>query len=250
MRTPARLKTVWVLFICAALLTTCKHPEPEIRKDPCAQARPFTAGFSIKEQVNDSLVTTNTVLQYSYVTFEAAGNYDSYQWQIGYSTEIYTTKQVRLLFTEAFGNLPVRLIAKGKPNPCLAGDNGLDTLTQRMNVVPWSESPLIGHYEGYFDSDRNKVDKQTVTLTFKPNSYDEFGAFYLININKGCNVPTIKDGTFDISDVRAGVFSAWYGGPSGIFYKWLSCALCMAHSKGDRFGHVGCGLCIRRMRRK
>ena len=215
------LKTLWVLSFCVLLLSTCKHPEPEVRKDPCAQARPFTADFSIKEQVSDSLVITNTVLQYSYVTFEAAGDYDSYEWQIGYSTETYTTKQVRLLFTQAFGKLPIRLIARGKPNPCLASDDGIDTLTQEMNVVSWSKSPLIGQYEGYFDSDRNQTDKQTVTLTFEPNDYDEFGAFYLANINKGCNVPEREKHTWYVADVRgnAAVFSTWYGGSSGSFYN-------------------------------
>lgn len=169
---------------------SCKD-EPEVPLDPCQDAQPFTANFHIEEHVGDSLVVSDSILFYNLVTFEAPGFYSSFEWKIGEDVRTFDTRRVTLRFLEdAVGEIPIRLIATGPPNTtCYPMDNGIDTLEQTLHVITWKQAPMIGKYKGYFDSNPDD-DQQVVEIKFISSqediSYEPFGGFELINIDKGC----------------------------------------------------------------
>ena len=182
----------WLFLAAGSLLWIACQEDDRPAPDPCAEAQPFTAHFAIKEHVGDSLIETDRSLLYNNVTFEAPGGYQSYQWTIGEDDRTFTTSKVTLRFTEdAVGSIPVRLIAEGKPNPCVVGDNGMDTVEQVLQVIPWSQTPIVGRYQGAFASDpegnTQVVEIRYISVEEDPST-EPFGGFELVNINKGCHL--------------------------------------------------------------
>lgn len=193
-------------FILLSLLwlAMCREkPEPVRPVDPCLGKKPVTADFTIKENVGDSLVETNQVLMYNFATFEAVGEYDSYEWQIGDDERVFTGKKVSLLFLDHLAGLriPVRLTVKGQPDrSCFPTGKSVDTLTKSFTVIRYEQAPIVGRYEGYFGSDQNTkevVEVKYVSPEEVPVS-EPFGGFDLTNINRGCNTTGILINNFSV----------------------------------------------------
>ncbi len=184
--------------LVSTLCLACQEQNVEPVPDPCAEAQPFTAQIVMKEHVGDSLIETDRILLYNEVTFETQGRgYQSYQWTIGEDDRVFTSSRVTLRFLEdAVGPINVRLIAEGTPNPCLVGDNGMDTVEQVLQVIPWSEAPIVGRYRGAFASNPNDntqvVEVRYISVKEDPST-EPFGGFELVNINKGCYLSSTKN---------------------------------------------------------
>ncbi len=182
-------------------------PDPVVNKDP------FDADFTVNEHVGDSLVATDSVLIYSVVSFEPIIAYDTYQWTVGEDERTFTEPTVTLRFTEeSEGTILVRLIAKGKANPLVKDDDGIDTVAHTFHVIPWSEAPIIGKYQGYFASqpdDKTQVVEVRYISPQEDPSTEPFGGFELINVNQGCEL-TRNSGVVQLSrGARACNFDAY-----------------------------------------
>lgn len=194
-----------------------KHTPP----DPCQGKTPFTANFFIKEEVGDSLVITDTVLQYSFVQFEAAGDYDSYEWKIGADPRSFTTKKVRLLFLEIGSNITIQLKATKRADPCFPNAKTEETISKSFDVVHRKYAPIIGKYAGYFDSD--KINKDTVEVRLTPTNDPPFDEWDVLNINRGCNKDASMSGSGSVgaraySFDKAGVYYNGCKSPEGFAF--------------------------------
>ena len=187
-----------LIFCCWFGLFTfsCKDKKEPTMVDPCATVKTFKAEFKIMESVADTLIETDSILIYNSAVFVGAEGYDSYQWKIGNDTTSYTTQKFSLLFSDREVSIneviTVQLTAKKKASTCYPNDKTTDVLTKSFRIIHWKDAPIIGKYEGYFGSDKNKSDKQVVEVKhyFEPSGYvsSKYGKFAGININKGCNL--------------------------------------------------------------
>jgi hypothetical protein len=186
-----KILSVALLLAFLILLIDCGDPKPPIMPvDPCEKAISFNGSFGIFEAVGDSLVESDTILTYNSVVFRAAGEYDSYEWKVGTDDRVFTTRQFGLLFLTAEGKIDVTLKAKKKrDSQCFPNDPEETTVTKSFYIINWAQAPIIGRYSGYFGSDMNKTDRQVVQVAYRTDPSDPssiYGAFDLININKGC----------------------------------------------------------------
>ncbi|GAB4403079.1 MAG: hypothetical protein OHK0053_27600 [Microscillaceae bacterium] len=153
-------------FFCASVwaITACKDdPEP----NPCLELAPTFADFVMEEElvkpapyeVRYFEVDTIGALNNHFIRFTAKDKLaDSYEWVVGSDPRVYTTRSFSLQFTQGFGNVPVRLIVKKAPNnACFPEDDGIDTLTKVLHVLPYGQMPIIGEYEGYNLSNPSKI---------------------------------------------------------------------------------------------
>ncbi|MDL5048739.1 hypothetical protein QQ054_22255 [Oscillatoria amoena NRMC-F 0135] len=204
-----------ISFLHLPLTTGCDSDENEVPTDPCKLKTPYTGDFRIYENVGDSLVETDTALRYGYVTFKAPGNYTTYSWTIGHDPRTFTEKEVTLLFTLAEGKVDITLRSTKARDACFPDDPLEMTVTKSVYIINWEYAPIIGRYAGHFASTPLAMD--TVEIKYL-TSYDEFGGFRLININKGCMVnPEFPESSvWTGGDRGARAFSFF---ANGIFYN-------------------------------
>lgn len=175
-------------LIITGLLLSCG---PDDNPDPCANLEPVTARFIMGERITnsgyeqiDTLVLSDTVLTWSSVEFRAPKGYDRYEWKIGFDERTFTDSVVALRFPDPVSSLPIRLIVQDEPNTtCFPEDDGIDTLTQYLTVVPIDSSVVFGRYQGYLES--NPADTFTVSVILEVIQGDNEISF--LNINEDCN---------------------------------------------------------------
>ncbi|MFD2785626.1 hypothetical protein ACFSX6_09165 [Hymenobacter rubripertinctus] len=181
------------------LLAGCrqdKDPQP----NPCAAAQANPLSFRFLE--NYGTPTPDTAYAKQDITFEGPGApYTSYEWRVGNDARVFTDRQFSLYFYEKdAGDYRVRLIARRPPNTkCFPNDDGVDTLTQVLSLVPRSfrKGPIYGKFQGS-NTDAPK-DTFTIRVFQGPNyvypndpavaPYD-----YLHNIGRGCQSPYFSIG--------------------------------------------------------
>lgn len=206
-----RLVSTIVTLVCIFVVTGCDRENIPPKKDPCVERKSFNGDFEILEHVGDSLVATDSALQYNSVTFRASDIYDLYEWKIGDDDRKFTSREVTLLFTEAIGRINVTLKSRKKIDPCFPDDPSQMTVTKTVDIIEWQYAPIIGKYVGSFGSTPNQ--KDTVEVKFTSTGYDEFGSFDLININRGCmlNPDGIFESVWDTNErgVQAFGFQSW-----------------------------------------
>lgn len=221
------IKIVLFVTICIIVAFSCKRNNT-IPTDPCKNAVSFKADFQISEIHGDSLVETDSVLINNTVSFKptspkaSALNYATFEFQIGGVNYSNITNDLRLYFDDrnvSLGELiTVRLIAKGKPNlACIPNDKSIDTIYKSFRIIHWKDAPIIGKYKGYFGNDKNKTDPQIVEVKYnKPDSIYTYGAFDLINIDKGCNTtitnPLLSDPYNIFSSLTGARYMVFIGG--------------------------------------
>lgn len=203
-------------LIFVLLLAACKAD----KLDPCEGVPRLSADFKIQEVVGDSLIETDKVLMFGYVTFSMPNvALRSYKWTIGEDPREFTDRNVTLRFPrEAIGKIDVQLIVStSSPNSCFPDDPLVDTVVKSFEVIDWKDAPMIGKYEGAFGSTPNM--KDTVELRFismeENIKYEPYGGFELININKGCNLNPDTPGLWQGG---RGVYATSFEARSSYFY--------------------------------
>lgn len=162
------------------MCSNCSDPiDIQTKRNPCAGKSVYTGDFYILENVGDSLVQTDTVLRYNYITFRASDSYYSYEWNIGDDPRVHTKKEVTLLFMEAEGEIKVTLKSKNKDN-CFPDAPNDTTVIRSIYIVEWQNAPIIGKYIGYFENTPTIEDSIEIKLSGEKID--------LININQGCQV--------------------------------------------------------------
>lgn len=166
-----KLQFAFLLLISTALLTasSCKeechdpaNPDCE-NYDPCYGKTPFEADFIMEEVIRvgsggafpgqlDTSYVSDTIVSSPNsgvsARFTAAGNYNTYHWQIGTDPTVFTTKSFKQFFPNPV-TVWVTLIATRTPDTlCFPNDDGIDTVKKRLVVVPRSQSLIFGNYMG------------------------------------------------------------------------------------------------------
>ena len=199
------LPLAWLLLLAACKPCTdptnpecenyCDDPSsPEcFNYDPCLDKASVSAAFEIAEVVGyvnyDTIiyVPTDTSLEKNFVRFRAEQEADSYEWRIGSDTRVFTTREVSLFF-QGPTQLSITLILKRSPaTECFPDDDGVDTVSRRLVVVPREESALIGKFEGA--TDQNPEERYVVEF-FRyayPQTPTIFQEVRLTGIHPGCN---------------------------------------------------------------
>ena len=172
------------------LLTACPDDPVKVEPDPCEGKTPVTADFDIYMKMYDAISKSNfyyhsdTVLKSNYVIFEAKGDYEYYEWQLGDDPTIYTGDQQLFRFKNPWGELKMRLIVKNPPDTlCFPDDDGIDTVYKTITVIERDSAAIIGSYIGYHTSDT----LDTFIVDVKYEGMDRGLVFY--NINRGFHLP-------------------------------------------------------------
>ncbi len=183
------------LIALSFMLTSCPDEDP-VKLDPCEGKMPVTAEFTIKQAVSDftndtiKWVETDSVVQVNSVVFEAVGNYESYEWQLGDDPKIKTGKKIFYRFEEPYGKLKMRLIVKNKPDTlCFPNDDGVDTVNKSFHVINFNQIAIIGDYLGYDTANP----KETYIVKIRYEEERERGLI-IYNVDKGGYYPADWDG--------------------------------------------------------
>jgi hypothetical protein len=188
------LNIVWFFALTGlAFFAGCDNGDDP---DPCKGKTLRKASFTIAERVFwyevDTIQYTDTVLSENTVIFEADtaySNFDfiSYEWKVGTDDRTWTTKKFALFFSEAFGQIEVRLIAKWRPDlKCFPNDDGVDTVYRTFTVIDRDDNPVLGVYRGATQKKPNEIFDVTIGFDNADDSY------FIRNINNGCN--SFQDG--------------------------------------------------------
>ena len=128
----------------------CKEPV----MDPCEGVEEVVADFTMEDEIwghyfESKRFEVDTFTP-GYIYFTAEGKFDSVKWIIGNDPRIFKENEFSLLFSP-IGSVDVTMIGYRKSNKdCLPLDDGIDTLTKTIVIVPISQSRVFGHYNGHF----------------------------------------------------------------------------------------------------
>jgi len=193
------MRSLFLLSGAALLgLAACHRDSPA--PNPCLSQLANPLRFRFLEGYGTP--TPDTAYTKQDITFEGPGApYTSYKWKVGNDARVFTKQKFSLYFYDTeLGRYPVRLIAKRPLNKaCFPNDDGVDTLTQVLTLVPLSRrSPLYGKYLGA-NSDA-PTDTFTIRLFLGPNraAPNDPAAepyTYLRNLSKGCQSPYFDIGS-------------------------------------------------------
>lgn len=175
-----------ILLLCLAV---CLHGcgSGPVAVDPCANAERVKARFTIYERValpeHSMIVPSHTIVE-GLAIFSANERYDSYEWQIGYDTRVWTDSSFSLRFPSRSITLgepiPIRFIGKRTPRrDCFPDDDGVDTAYRFLVSVGQYSRPILGSYCGYH------VDEPSDTFTVSIYWRNE-DALSMRNINRSC----------------------------------------------------------------
>lgn len=182
------LNFIGLFLLMAGAIQCCKDEPP----DPCKDAKPITADFTINELVSspdhdwmpDTSFETDTAYWVSMVEFRPKNmNYESYEWHIG--SEVLHDKIIRRSDYPPNRQISVTLIVKSKPNnQCFPKDDGIDTVTKTFfSLGTVANNPKIGKWFGTYNG--KSMDTGTVEIRYVYDGKRDTYNFFLINFPKG-----------------------------------------------------------------
>jgi hypothetical protein len=109
--------------------------------------------FGIENYVHDK----DSILQNNNrIKFTAHKIYDSVVWKLG--SETITNKSfVRIFNNVKEGYYSCTMVGHRAKQDCIAGDDGIDTITKRWYMMPLSKMPIIGKYKVLFVGARDST---------------------------------------------------------------------------------------------
>lgn len=138
------------------------------------------ADFTISQLIEDGKYLEADTFLDQFIKVEAKHALQKYQWKIGLDQNTWDSKSVQLDFGGNYGDIQVTLIGEWTPNKdCFPNDNGIDTVTKIFTIVPNSEAPFYGEYEGYVESAPND--------TFLIKIKETGPVAWIENLPNGCN---------------------------------------------------------------
>lgn len=193
-RKSTRLKVVLLAFL--ALVTTLFYA---CKEDKCEGKRANSAfrAYQMLEYVENTKtlskeIEEDTFMIGTYVTFEALGYADTYEWQLGEDTNIRTGKKITIFFNPVelleTTNITVTLKATiNKNSLCFPGETS--TSSKTITLLDNAKWPVIGKYYG---SDNTAPDKKYTIEIIRgvdPGYYATPGDIsqYIKNLPDGCS---------------------------------------------------------------
>lgn len=192
---PAKFPAL-ALLGTALLMAGCRRGVPVAPAPaPCRGAKANPLAFRFLE--NWGTPTPDTAFTKQTITFDGPGApYTAYQWRVGSDPRAFTQRRFSLYFPEAAnGTYAVRLIATRPPNTrCFAQDDGVDTLTQVLTLVPRTQqrAALYGTFLGSStDAPRDTFAVRVFSAPdyHQPNDPAAAPYNYLRNLSRGCQSP-------------------------------------------------------------
>ena len=182
----------WWLLPC--FLLGCAHdaargPGQGGDPSPCTGQSANPLSFRIQEQTGSRFFDTDTTYPRT-VAFRAPRTYVAFQWTIGNDPTVFKDSVFTLEFNQAVGTIPVRLIARRALNTaCFPHDDGVDTLTKVLTIVPLDPTAPRPALLGKFNGATTDAPADTFTVRVftapKPSVPTDI-ELHLQNLNKGC----------------------------------------------------------------
>ncbi|ALW85248.1 hypothetical protein AUC43_09155 [Hymenobacter sedentarius] len=175
--------------IPSMVLAACHRKGEEPAPVPCG-ASPAPSGFTIENNINNTLFACDTIFP-SVVRLSAAPAYSSVVWQIGTDPRVYTQKAFNVTFPPtSVGTVAIRCIGTRPVNRrCFPHDDGVDTVTQVLTVMPLNPYAPHAAIEGKFLGATTDAPRDTFTVRIfvgRDVLYPSQPALFLVNLNKGC----------------------------------------------------------------
>jgi hypothetical protein len=162
--------------LAAFSLQTCKHcndpTNPDCANyDPCWDQTQADASFTIYEvlpmmpdQPLDGYTgedaATDTIINWNTARFKADFEAEYYEWRVGEDPRVWNTREFTLKFRSIPTYFPVEVSLKVyKPTNRSCFPNSNDTAEFRRSIVtvPQDSSLMIKRFEGYLESDPNRL---------------------------------------------------------------------------------------------
>lgn len=176
-----RLYVYLSLTICLILISCGK--EQQLHNDSCQGVTPFKTGFTIQQEVGDTVYTSDTVFLHSYIHLVPNSLTGTVQWRIP-STGLTNSNLVFRLFLNDGLNtsVPVSLNQTYIPHPsCFAGETGNYTSSNAFFITDYSESFVKGKFQGSIKG--FETDTFTICIRYFPSPAPNY---FLSNLPKGC----------------------------------------------------------------
>lgn len=197
------MKTAWfavLLGLLCAGLPACQAdlppqslPKPGV--DPCTLPASAKYYFTVANEVETRYFPSDTVFAGGLtgtVRLLAPAVYRTVVWQVGGDPRTFTTNPFKLNFPTAVGTVLIRFVGTRPVNACRPGDRGVDTLTQRLTVVPFNYRHPHAAVEGRFVGATTAAPLDTFTvriftrlIPLAPGDTSNY-VLNLYNLNKGC----------------------------------------------------------------
>lgn len=183
--------TRWLMAVVipGMVLASCHRKTEDPAPVPCGKS-PAPYGFTIQNNINNKFFTCDTIFP-SVVRFSAAPAYSTVVWQIGTDPRVYTQKDVDVTFpASAVGTVTIRCTGTRPVNRvCFPNDDGVDTMTKVLTVMPLNPSVPHAAIEGKFLGATTDAPRDTFTVRIFVGPdllYPTQPALFLVNLNKGC----------------------------------------------------------------
>ncbi len=183
--------TGWLIAIVLAgtVLAACHQKGDEPVPVPCG-IPPAPFGFKIENNINDKFFTCDTIFP-SVVRLSAAPVYTSVVWQIGTDPRVYTQKAFDITFpATTVGTVTITCTGTRPVNRiCFPNDDGVDTMTKVLTVMPLNPYAPHAAIEGKFLGATTDAPRDTFTVRIFVGPdllHPTQPALFLVNLNKGC----------------------------------------------------------------
>ncbi|HBH05777.1 MAG TPA: hypothetical protein DDX92_04145 [Flavobacteriales bacterium] len=171
-----RIPIVVLAVLAAFSLQTCKHcndpTNPDCANyDPCWDQTQADASFTIYEVLQEMPIqrlngftgedaATDTIINWNTARFKADFEAEYYEWRVGDDPRVWNTREFTLKFRSIPTYFPVEVSLKVyKPTNRSCFPNSNDTAEFRRSIVtvPQDSSLMINRFEGYLESDPNRL---------------------------------------------------------------------------------------------
>ncbi len=171
------MKHIYAILIIFIAFSSCRkkcydasNSECE-NYNPCFGAEATSADFKIEENMyaTKRFYECDTCIHRT-LYFTAKQELDSYQWRIGNDPRLFGGKKFAMEFEKQMQFVDVQLIGwKKEPDQkCFPKDSGGDTVKKRVYFYKNEEWPVLGKYNGYYESNPN--DTFTITVGYFPST--------------------------------------------------------------------------------
>lgn len=179
-------------LISLTLISSCKEDKCEGKRADSSFRMYQLLDYHEEGKPKSKEVEEDTFMIGTYVTFEATGYADSYEWQLGNDPTIRTGKKITLFFNPVelleTTTITVNLKAKNSPNS-LCFPSETRTTSKTITLLDNAKWPVVGKYYG---SDNTTPDKKYTIEIIRgvdPGYYATPGDIsqYIKNLPDGCS---------------------------------------------------------------
>ncbi|MDX1902994.1 MAG: hypothetical protein SFU27_02450 [Thermonemataceae bacterium] len=173
-------KILFFIFLMSTLFQACKQKCRDVQSNQ-APFRTYTVIPDVERdgKPTDVIAEADVFIIGGQVMIESlVENALKYEWRIEGDPTLKEGKKLAIYFQEpsvqAGDSLEIMSIVTRKPNPeCIAGDDGVDTLTKKIHFIDKSQAPYLGRY--LVHDELNEPNKYfEINISVKRTSFGDF----------------------------------------------------------------------------